>query len=171
MGSKYWFQSVWLISFKRICAEHGVDLDDNGKRTDDDARVLNLFDNLNDPNSCSIEPYNSIFTSQCLAEHTDMTIPIENEALYSICNQKMGINRPTYNDMNTVVSKVVSSFTLPRRSDDGKYSYYFDNPSPRLHFMISSYFPYHQVNFQRKLIFNFIKNAQNEEILLSDKKT
>ena len=103
--------------------------------------------NLNDPNGCSIEQYNSILTSQYLVEHTDMSIPIENEALYSICNQKMGINRPNYNDMNTVISKVVSSFTLPRRLDDDNSAFYFNIPYPRLHFMISSYFPHFQVYF------------------------
>ena len=97
-----------------------------------------------------------------------MSIPIENEALYSICNQKMGINRPNYNDMNTVISKVVSSFTLPRRLDDDNSAFYFNIPYPRLHFMISSYFPHFQVYFHWKLLSNFIKNVQNEEILLSD---
>lgn len=65
--------------------------------------------------TATVEPYNSILGTQSLIEHSDVSIMLDNEALYDICRRNLDIERPTYTNLNRITSQVVSSLTASLR--------------------------------------------------------
>ncbi|RWW64094.1 hypothetical protein BHE74_00028689 [Ensete ventricosum] len=61
-----------------------------------------------------VEPYNSVLSTHSLLEHTDVAVLLDNEAIYDICRRSLDIERPTYTNLNRLVSQV--SDTLPNES-------------------------------------------------------
>ncbi len=95
-----------------------------------------------------ISPYNTILAAHHLLEHSSANVVFDNSALYTICNSKLNIEHPTYNNMNEIISQVVSSLTASIRFEGTGNLYpnlteLITNliPYPRLHFMISSLSP------------------------------
>ncbi|GFY89500.1 tubulin alpha-2 chain [Actinidia rufa] len=93
-----------------------------------------------------VEPYNSVLSSHSLLEHTDVAVLLDNEAIYDICRSSLGIERPTYTNLNCLVSQVISSLTASLRFDGAlnvDVTEFQTNlvPYPRIHFMLSSYAP------------------------------
>ena len=41
-----------------------------------------------------VEPYNTVLCVHSLLEHTDVTVMMDNEALYDICRRNLEIERP-----------------------------------------------------------------------------
>ncbi|VAH09635.1 unnamed protein product [Triticum turgidum subsp. durum] len=64
-----------------------------------------------------VEPYNSVLSTHSLLEHTDVSILLDNEAIYDICRRSLDIERPTYTNLNRLVSQVISSLTASLRFD------------------------------------------------------
>ncbi len=58
-----------------------------------------------------VEPYNATLSISQLIEMTDETHVIDNEALYDICSKTIKLPNPTYSDMNTLISWVMSGLT------------------------------------------------------------
>merc|ERR1711959_876074 len=52
-----------------------------------------------------VEPYNTVLCVHSLLEHTDVTNQVDNEALYDICRRNLDIERPTYTNLNRLVSQ------------------------------------------------------------------
>merc|ERR1712048_1204261 len=63
-----------------------------------------------------VEPYNSILSTHSLLEHTDVAVMLDNEAIYDICRRQLDIERPTYTNLNRLISQTISSLTLPSDS-------------------------------------------------------
>ena len=59
-----------------------------------------------------VEPYNSVLSTHSLLEHTDVAVLLDNEAIYDICRRSLDIERPTYTNLNRLVSQVLSWFTV-----------------------------------------------------------
>merc|ERR1712113_240006 len=81
-----------------------------------------------------------------LLEHTDVTIMMDNEAVYDICRRNLDIERPTYTNLNRPISQVISSLTASLRFDGAlnvDITEFQTNlvPYPRIHFMLSAYAP------------------------------
>lgn len=57
-----------------------------------------------------VEPYNSVLSTHSLLEHTDVAVLLDNEAIYDICRRSLDIERPTYTNLNRLVSQVNSNF-------------------------------------------------------------
>merc|ERR1712008_550986 len=81
-----------------------------------------------------------------LLEHTDVTIMMDNEALYDICRRNLDIERPTYTNLNRMLAQIISSLTASLRFDGAlnvDITEFQTNPVPypRIHFMLSSYAP------------------------------
>lgn len=57
-----------------------------------------------------VEPYNSVLSTHSLLEHTDVAVLLDNEAIYDICRRSLDIERPTYTNLNRLVSQVKSLF-------------------------------------------------------------
>ncbi|KAL7307499.1 hypothetical protein TKK_0000677 [Trichogramma kaykai] len=93
-----------------------------------------------------VEPYNSILTTHATISHSDCTFLVDNEAIYEICRRKLGIQRPTYTNLNRLISQVVSSITASLRFDGAlnvDLTEFQTNlvPYPRIHFPLASYAP------------------------------
>jgi len=93
-----------------------------------------------------VEPYNTVLSTHALLEHTDVAVMLDNEAIYDICRRKVGIERPTYQNLNRVVAQVISSLTSSLRFQ-GSLNVDIDEfktnlvPYPRIHFLLGSYAP------------------------------
>ncbi|CAF90259.1 unnamed protein product [Tetraodon nigroviridis] len=64
-----------------------------------------------------VEPYNSILTTHSTLEHSDCAFTVDNEAIYDICRRNPDIERPTYSNLNRLISQIVSSITASLRFD------------------------------------------------------
>ena len=62
-----------------------------------------------------VEPYNSILTTHTTLEHSDCAFMVDNEAIYDICRRNLGIERPSYSNLNRLLAQVVSSITASLR--------------------------------------------------------
>lgn len=59
-----------------------------------------------------VEPYNSVLSTHSLLEHTDVAVLLDNEAIYDICRRSLDIERPTYTNLNRLVSQVLAHLQL-----------------------------------------------------------
>ncbi|XP_077434054.1 tubulin alpha-1C chain-like isoform X2 [Vanacampus margaritifer] len=93
-----------------------------------------------------VEPYNSILTTHTTLEHSDCAFMVDNEAIYDICHRNLDIERPTYTNLNRLMSQIVSSITASLRFDGAlnvDLTEFQTNlvPYPRIHFPLATYAP------------------------------
>ncbi|XP_066953816.1 tubulin alpha chain-like isoform X2 [Macrobrachium rosenbergii] len=93
-----------------------------------------------------VEPYNSILFTHTTLEHADVTFMVDNEAIYDLCRKELGIQRPTYTNLNRMIGQVVSSITASLRFDGAlnvDLTEFQTNlvPYPRIHFPLATYAP------------------------------
>eukprot|EP01027_Heterolobosea_sp_BB2_P025261 GEZU01038762.1.p1 GENE.GEZU01038762.1~~GEZU01038762.1.p1 ORF type:complete len:377 (-),score=148.12 GEZU01038762.1:356-1486(-) len=93
-----------------------------------------------------VEPYNATLSVHQLVENADEVMCIDNEALYDICFRTLKLQTPTFNDLNHLVSCVMSGITCCLRfpgqlnSDLRKLAVNLI-PFPRLHFFMIGFAP------------------------------
>jgi len=96
--------------------------------------------------TCIVEPYNGLLSTHWLLDHTDVSLVLDNEAIYKICQKKLDIKKPSYSNLNRIIAKVVSSMTAALRFQ-GELNVDMNEfqtnlvPFPRLHFMTTSLAP------------------------------
>jgi len=96
--------------------------------------------------TCVVEPYNAMLSTHWLLDHTEVSIVLDNEAIYAICQKQLGIDRPSYAELNVIIAKVISSMTASLRFDGelnvdlGEFQTNLV-PFPRLHFMTTALAP------------------------------
>merc|ERR1712042_370078 len=96
--------------------------------------------------TCVVEPYNALLTTHWLLDHTEISMVLDNEAIYEICQKNLDIKRPSYDTLNRMIAKAVSSMTASLRFE-GELNVDLNEfqtnlvPFPRLHFMITSMSP------------------------------
>merc|ERR1712193_152133 len=96
--------------------------------------------------TCIVEPYNGLLSTHWLLDHTDVSLVLDNEALYDICKKELGILQPNYQNLNRIIAKVISSMTAALRFP-GELNVDMNEfqtnlvPFPRLHFMTTSLAP------------------------------
>lgn len=81
-----------------------------------------------------------------MIEYCEVNVAFDNEAMYDIARRNLDIERPTYTNLNRLISQVVSSLTASLRFDGAlncDITEFQTNlvPYPRMHFMMSSYAP------------------------------
>merc|ERR1712093_844660 len=81
-----------------------------------------------------------------LLDHTEVSIVLDNEAVYGITNNAMDLKTPTYDNLNRIIAKTISAMTASLRFDgelNVDLNEYQTNlaPFPRLHFMTNSLAP------------------------------
>ena len=84
--------------------------------------------------SSVVEPYNSVLTTHTTLEHSDCSFmvrsnatygsgfpdvshQVDNEAIYDICKQRLGVAQPSFTNLNRLIAQVVSSITASLRFD------------------------------------------------------
>eukprot|EP01083_Nonionella_stella_P086050 238803_1 len=93
-----------------------------------------------------VDPYNALLSTHWLLDHTEISVLLDNEALYDICQRKLDIKAPRYDNINRLIAKVASSMTASLRFE-GELNVDLNEfqtnlvPFPRLHFMITSMAP------------------------------
>jgi len=96
--------------------------------------------------TCIVEPYNSMLSTHWLLDHTEVSVVLDNEAIYAICQKQCDIDRPSYMQLNRIIAKVISSMTASLRFDGelnvdlGEFQTNLV-PFPRLHFMTTALAP------------------------------
>jgi len=96
--------------------------------------------------TCIVEPYNGLLSTHWLLDHTDVSLILDNEALYDICTKKLDMQTLSYMSLNQVIAKVISSMTAALRFT-GELNVDMNEfqtnlvPFPRLHFMTTSLSP------------------------------
>ena len=79
-------------------------------------------------------------------EHCDVSFIVDNEAIYDICRNSLGNQRPTYTSLNRVCAQIISSITASLRFDGAlnvDLNEFQTNlvPYPRIHYPIATYQP------------------------------
>merc|ERR1712038_1667267 len=93
-----------------------------------------------------VEPYNATLSLNQLIDNTDQTYCFDNEALYDICQRILKVPKPSYGDLNHLVSLTMSGVTTCLRfpgqlnADLRKLSVNMV-PFPRLHFFMPGFAP------------------------------
>ena len=93
-----------------------------------------------------VEPYNALLTTHWLLDHTEVSLLLDNEAIYDLVIKKLDIPHPSYDNLNRLITKVISSMTASLRFE-GELNVDLNEfqtnlvPFPRLHFMITALAP------------------------------
>ncbi|KAI0246969.1 beta-tubulin 2 [Lactifluus subvellereus] len=111
-------------------------------------RMLATFSILPSPkvSETVVEPYNALLSVHQLVENSDMTICIDNEALYDITTRALKVKSPTFDNLNSVISQVMcgvsTSLRFPGQLNGDLRKLCLNLiPFPRLHFLAPSYAP------------------------------
>lgn len=129
-----------------------------------------IFPSANISNAI-VEPYNAFLSTHLLLENTDVSIILDNEALYNCCQRKLDIRFPHYVHINNIIAKVASSITASLRFK-GELNVDLDEfltnlvPFPRLHFMTTSLAPL--ISYENALTETITCRAITDQCLLSN---
>ncbi|PVV03108.1 hypothetical protein BB560_002425 [Smittium megazygosporum] len=111
-------------------------------------RMISTFSVVPSPkvSDTVVEPYNATLSLHQLVDNSDMTFCIDNEALYDICFKTLKLKDPGYDDLNSLVSKVMSGVTTCLRfpgqlNADLRKTAVNLVPFPRLHFFMVGFAP------------------------------
>jgi len=94
-----------------------------------------------------VEPYNAMLSMHQLVDNGDLTICIDNEALYEISQNTLKNPSPTFEHLNELISRVMCGVSTSLRFPgqlNGDLRKLGMNliPFPRLHFLMPSYAPF-----------------------------
>ena len=62
-----------------------------------------------------VEPYNSVLLTHTALEHTDVAFLVDNQAIYDLCKNNLGVQAPTYTNLNRLIAQILSSITASLR--------------------------------------------------------
>ncbi|XP_011210134.1 tubulin alpha-1 chain [Bactrocera dorsalis] len=93
-----------------------------------------------------VEPYNALLATHYSMDYVDVSFIVDNEALYEICDTKLGVSAPTYTNLNRIIGQVVSAFTASQRfygTNNVSFEEFQTNlvPYPRIHYPLLTYAP------------------------------
>uniref|UniRef100_H2ZI37 Tubulin alpha chain n=1 Tax=Ciona savignyi TaxID=51511 RepID=H2ZI37_CIOSA len=94
-----------------------------------------------------VEPYNAVLATHGTLTHSECSFLFDNEAVFDICTNKLGIDLPGYPQINKVVAQVMSSITASLRFEGSLNANLTDFrtnlvPNPRLRFPLVNFAPF-----------------------------
>ncbi|XP_071454624.1 tubulin gamma-2 chain [Hetaerina americana] len=108
--------------------------------------TYSVFPNQDEISDVVVQPYNSLLTLKRLTQSADCVVVLDNTALNRIASDRLHIQNPSFTQINTLVSTIMSVSTTTLR-----YPSYMNNdligliapliPTPRLHFLMTGYTP------------------------------
>ncbi|XP_026461219.1 tubulin gamma-1 chain-like [Ctenocephalides felis] len=109
-------------------------------------QTYSVFPNQEEMSDVVVQPYNSMLTLKRLTLLLIVFVVLDNTALNRIATDRLHIQNPTFTQINTLVSTIMSVSTTTLR-----YPSYMNNdligliapliPTPRLHFLMTGYTP------------------------------
>lgn len=109
-------------------------------------QTYSVFPNQDEISDVVVQPYNSLLTLKRLTNCADCVVVLDNTALNRIASDRLHIQNPTFTQINTLVSTIMSVSTTTLR-----YPSYMNNnligltapliPTPQLHFLMTGYTP------------------------------
>lgn len=93
-----------------------------------------------------VQPINATLAVPSLVNFSDMTICADNHHLYQICDKTLRLEAPIYDDINSLLAKVISGISCPYRFPSTSYIGWKSMscvmvPTPKLHFFIPGFVP------------------------------
>ncbi|WFD25876.1 gamma-tubulin [Malassezia nana] len=117
-------------------------------------QTYSVFPNSEETSDVVVQPYNSVLTLKRLVNNADSVVVLDNAALSRIASDRLHLQNPSYSQTNQLVSTVMGASTTTLR-----YPGYMNNdlcgilasliPSPRAHFLMTSYTPFTSDNVDR----------------------
>ncbi|ELU13962.1 hypothetical protein CAPTEDRAFT_174186 [Capitella teleta] len=109
-------------------------------------QTYSVFPSHDEISDVVVQPYNSLLTMKRLTQFADCVVVLDNTALHKIACERLHLENPTFQQVNQLVSTVMSVSTATLR-----YPGYMHNdlisliasliPTPRLHFLMTGYTP------------------------------
>lgn len=109
-------------------------------------QTYSVFPNWDNSPDVVVQPYNSMLTLKRLTLNADAVVVLDNTALNRIAVDRLKLDNPTVNQLNSLVSTVMAASTTTLR-----YPGYMNNdlvgliaslvPTPRCHFLMTGYTP------------------------------
>ncbi|MCL4146999.1 UNVERIFIED_CONTAM: hypothetical protein GTU68_046734 [Idotea baltica] len=109
-------------------------------------QTYSVFPNQDEISDVVVQPYNSLLTLKRLTQNADCVVVLDNTALNRIAVDRLHIQNPSFSQINSLVSTIMSVSTATLR-----YPSYMNNdligliapliPTPRLHFLMTGYTP------------------------------
>lgn len=62
-----------------------------------------------------MEPYNAVLYMHSAMDHCDLSVLIDNDALYHQCSTRLDLDGPSFADVNHLVAQMVSAATVSMR--------------------------------------------------------
>ena len=93
-----------------------------------------------------VEPYNGVLGLAFGMDYTDSVVSFDNESLYNVCTRYLDIERPSYSNLNRLISQVAASITASSRFEGSistNLSTIHTNliPYPRIKYLMGTYAP------------------------------
>jgi tubulin gamma len=111
-------------------------------------QTYSVFPSWADESDVVVQPYNSILTLKRLTLNADAVVVLDNAALNRIAVDRLHIENPTVDHLNSLVATIMAASTTTLR-----YPSYMNNdmigllasliPTPRCHFLMTGYTPIH----------------------------
>ena len=111
-------------------------------------QTYSVFPSWADQSDVVVQPYNSILTMKRLTLNADAVVVLDNMALNRIAVDRMRVENPTVDHINSLVATIMAASTTTLR-----YPGYMNNdligllasliPTPRCHFLMTGYTPLH----------------------------
>jgi tubulin gamma len=109
-------------------------------------QTYSVFPNQHESSDTVVQPYNTLLTLKRLALNADAVCVLDNNALNRIAVERLHVENPTFQHVNSLVSTVMAASTSTLR-----YPGYMNNdlvgliaslvPTPSCHFLIAGYTP------------------------------
>jgi tubulin gamma len=114
-------------------------------------QTYSVFPSWTDQSDVVVQPYNSILTLKRLTLNADAVVVLDNTALNRIAADRLRVENPTVDHLNSLVATIMAASTTTLR-----YPGYMNNdligllasliPTPRCHFLMTGYTPLHLAN-------------------------